>query len=103
MNAISRLYASPLSAPMRAIIFFESRCTGNFEMSSLKALSGGNTWRAARILSASGVLNITGLVMSGIFGPPANGVAADPRRRQIATVRDRRGLCLLISETLHRR
>ena len=52
-------------------------------MSSFQGLSGGKTCRAARILSASGVLNITGLVISGIFGRSAAGaVSAAASRRE---------------------
>src|SRR5439155_24044071 len=57
---------------MPAIILADSGWTGSLEMSSFQGLSGGKTCEAARILSASGVLNITGLVISGILGrsPP---------------------------------
>jgi hypothetical protein len=37
-------------------------------MSWFHALSGGNTWSAARMRSASGVSNITGAVIAGIAG-----------------------------------
>src|SRR5262249_3638409 len=48
--------------------FFELGCTGRPEMSSFQALSAGNTCMAARILSASGVLNITGSLIGGSAG-----------------------------------
>src|SRR5712692_1713681 len=48
--------------------FFELACSGSFEMSSFHGLSGGNTCKAARILSASGVWNSTGFVTAGILG-----------------------------------
>src|SRR5438105_2991776 len=50
------------------MIFPEFGWTGSFEMSSFHGLSGGKTWRAARILSASGVSNTTGFLISGISG-----------------------------------
>jgi hypothetical protein len=50
------------------MMFFEFGCTGRWEISSFQALSAGNTCIAARILSASGVLNITGSLISGIAG-----------------------------------
>src|SRR4051812_5323386 len=56
---------------MPAIIFAEIGCTGSFEMSSFQGLSGGKTCKAARIASASGVLNWTGRVICGIFGRSA--------------------------------
>src|SRR5437868_4399054 len=63
---------------MPAIILADSGWTGSLEMSSFQGLSGGKTCKAARILSASGVLNITGLVICGICGwsPPAGTSAA---------------------------
>src|SRR5262245_24901702 len=64
----SRLYCSGLSAPAEAMIAFEFGCSGLFEMSSFQALSTGKTCMAARILSASGVLNITGLLIGGSVG-----------------------------------
>ena len=57
---MSRLYASLFSGPIVAIISSEFLRTGSFEMSSFQGLSGGKTWSAARMASASGVLNITG-------------------------------------------
>src|SRR5205814_8800083 len=65
-------------------IFAELGCTGSLEISAFHGLSGGKTCRAARILSASGVLNRTGLVTSGIFGrsAPAAASAVVSRRGQ---------------------
>src|SRR5262249_18856979 len=51
-----------------SIISFECLSTGRFEMSSFHELFGGKICVAARILSASGVLNITGAVIFGIGG-----------------------------------
>ncbi len=68
---MSRLYCRLLAAPMLAIILAELGCKGSEEMSSFHGLSRGKTCSAARILSASGVLNRTGLVTSGIFGRSA--------------------------------
>src|SRR5438034_10990113 len=75
---------------MPAIILADSGWTGSLEMSSFQGLSGGKTCKAARILSASGVLNITGLVISGIFGlsPPPSLVASwqyHPARTAVTT------------------
>src|SRR5215472_13245315 len=50
------------------MMFFELGCSGHFEMSVFHGLSAGNTCKAARISSAFGVLNITGLSIFGIFG-----------------------------------
>src|SRR6267378_3255982 len=50
------------------MMFFEFGCTGRLVMSSFQALSAGNTCMAARILSASGVLNITGSLIGGSAG-----------------------------------
>jgi hypothetical protein len=61
---------------MPAIIFFELGRSGRFETSSFQGLSAGNTCKAARTLSASGVLNWIGRVISGIFGRPADGAAS---------------------------
>src|SRR5437764_1192004 len=63
---------------MPAIILADSGWTGSLEMSSFQGLSGGKTCKAARILSASGVLNMTGLVISGICGlsPPVDSLVA---------------------------
>src|SRR5262245_1315479 len=67
---------------MLATIFFELGCAGSFEMSSFHGLSGGKTCKAATILSAWGVLNMTGRVISGIFGRSALAAvsAANSRR-----------------------
>src|SRR5262245_31844458 len=53
---------------MEATILFEFGWTGHRDTSWFHGLSGGNTWSASRIRSASGVLNDTGLVTAGIFG-----------------------------------
>src|SRR6476660_9020561 len=71
-------------------MFFELGCTGRLEMSSFQALSAGKTCMAARILSASGVLNITGSLMAGNGGngrpleclPLSCGKAAATARRK---------------------
>src|SRR5262245_62052156 len=68
INPMSRFHASDLSAPTEAMRFLELGCSGNLETSSFQGLSGGKTWRAARILSASGVLNITGCLIAGMGG-----------------------------------
>src|ERR1700731_1232883 len=68
MKAMSELYARPLSAPTVAIRLVEPGWTGRFEMSSFHGLSGGKTWSAERMRSASGVLNMTGRVIRGIGG-----------------------------------
>src|SRR5262245_9628679 len=62
---------------MPAIILAESGCSGRREMSSFQGLSGGKICIAARILSASGVLNITGFVIGGSFdrSPPSTVIA----------------------------
>lgn len=64
---MSGLYRSGLSAPIDAMMFFEFACNGQSETTWFQGLSGGNTSSAEQIASASGVLNITGLVMRGIF------------------------------------
>src|SRR6476646_8851047 len=61
---------------MPAIIFAELGCTGRLEMSSFHGLSGGKTCKAARIASASGVLNRTGWVSAGIGGRSAGAAAS---------------------------
>src|SRR5579885_3362623 len=53
---------------MEAMMRAEFACTGLPEMSWFHGLSGGKTWRAARIRSAPGVPNSTGLVIGGIGG-----------------------------------
>src|SRR5690242_10722391 len=68
MKDMSRLYARGLSSPTVAIICRELGRRGRREMSSFQGLSGGKTWRAARMRSASGVLNITGPRIAGIGG-----------------------------------
>ena len=57
MKPMSRLYWRALSAPMDATIAAESLCTGRPETSWFQGLSGGKTWSASRIASASGVSN----------------------------------------------
>ncbi len=63
-------------------------------MSWFQGLSGGKTWSASRILSASGVSNITGFVIFGIAGrgraaANANTAAvAAPRTRRVRALRD---------------
>src|SRR5947209_4170335 len=85
MKLMSELKARFLLPPMEAMIRAESGWTGRREMSSFQGLSAGKTWRAARILSASGVLNITGFVMAGIFGKSRSAprTSAAPRAREI--------------------
>ena len=65
---MSRLCRSGLSAPIEAMMFREFGCTGQRETSWFQGLSGGKTWSAARILSASGVSKSTGLVIGGMGG-----------------------------------
>ena len=48
------------------------KVSGRCETSSFHGLSRGKTSKAARISSASGVLNMTGLATVGIFGRSAN-------------------------------
>ena len=52
-------------APMEAMMLAELGCTGHRETSWFQGLSGGNICKAARILSATGVSNITGAVIGG--------------------------------------
>src|SRR5438067_2243348 len=50
--------------------FFELGWSGRLETSSFQGLSAGNTWRALRMRSASGVSNITGCLTGGNGRPP---------------------------------
>ena len=67
-----------------ATIFFEFGWSGQSSTSRFQGLSGGNTSRADRIASASGVSNETGVVIAGIFAalmrPEPGRVALDRRR-----------------------
>src|SRR5690242_3840536 len=91
MNPMSRLHANRLSSPTDATSLREFGWRGRFEISMFQGLSGGKTWRAVRIRSASGVLNINGRVIGGIggrlrpaAGPPRGSwpiVAGSPRTR----------------------
>ena len=47
-------------------MFFEFARIGRFEMSSFQGLLRGNTCKALKIRSASGVLNMTGCLISGM-------------------------------------
>ena len=78
---MSRLYSSGFSGPIDAIIFAESGWTGRPEMSRFHQLSGGKTCRAARIVSASGVSNITGFVIFGIGGRAPSAASGERRPR----------------------
>src|SRR5947208_13138166 len=71
---------------MPAIILADAGWTGSFETSSFHGLSGGKTCKAARILSASGVLNMTGLVISGIFGRSAPTAASTAHSATVETL-----------------
>ena len=73
MKAMSKLICRFLSPPTEATILSESGWTFDFEMSSFQALFFGKTWRAARMGSASGALNITGSLNLGIGGRRAPG------------------------------
>src|SRR5262245_16240914 len=66
---MSALYRSGLALPIEATIASESLCSGHFETSVFQGLSGGKTCIAASMASASGVSNITGLVIGGSFCP----------------------------------
>ena len=57
-----------LAGPIEAMIFFEFGLSGQAETLAFQGLSAGKTWRASRIRSASGVLNMTGCSISGMAG-----------------------------------
>ena len=63
-------------------MFFEFGWSGQSETTGFHGLSGGKTSRAARIASASGVLNITGFVIAGIFGRGLGGYSPLPFRER---------------------
>src|SRR4051794_3512723 len=82
MKPMSGLYRNGLAAPTEATIFAEFGCVGQSSTTRFHGLSGGNTSRAEQMASASGVSNITGLVIAGILaertrstraGSPATG------------------------------
>ena len=64
---MSVLQRSGFSGPIEAMMFFELGCTGQSDTTWFQGLSGGKTSKAERIASASGVSNITGLAIGGIF------------------------------------
>ena len=68
IKPMSLLWRNGFSAPIEAMMFREFGCTGHLETSWFHGLSGGKTCRAARILSASGVSNVTGLEIGGMGG-----------------------------------
>src|SRR5204863_354801 len=70
---------------MEAMMRAESGCTGRADISWFQGLSGGKTWSADRMASASGVSNITGRVIFGSGG--RSGPAATARSKAVAAPR----------------
>jgi len=93
------LHRSGFSAPMDSMMRCESGCSGQSSTIRFQGLSGGKTSSVLQIASASGVLNITGFVIEGIFvarvqlgraGSPYGGcTCAPPTENVIAAAQQR--------------